>query len=327
VASVTYEKKTIELADDQSVLEGLLDAGFDIPFACKAGACHSCLMVAKEGVPPNDAQKGLKQTQQVQNFFLACSCKPESDLTISLPSDDAVRIHCSVTSKSNLSTDVIELRLRPEKPLEYRAGQYLTLWKDHHDGRSYSLASVPELDEDLILQIRDFPNGVLSEWVHNQLQLGGKVDVQGAYGDCFYVPEDLAQPLLLVGTSTGLAPLYGVLRDALNQGHHGEIHLCHGALDLSGLYLVDELSQLAADNENFFYHPSVVKGDDVLAENIEVGPVDELAMTIAEDFKAFRIFLCGAPDLVASLKKKAFMQGANMKNIYADPFLPPAKKD
>lgn len=38
--------------------------------------------------------------------------------------------------------------------------------------------------------------------------------------------------------------------------------------------------------------------------------------------KDHRVFLCGNPDVVGLLRKKAFLAGASLKDIYADAFLP-----
>lgn len=39
-----------------------------------------------------------------------------------------------------------------------------------------------------------------------------------------------------------------------------------------------------------------------------------------------KLFLCGAPEFVNSLKIKAFLSGVSSKNIYADAFLPSVVK-
>ena len=49
---------------------------------------------------------------------------------------------------------------------------------------------------------------------------------------------------MLAGAGTGLAPLYGIARDALAQGHTGPVWLFHGGVDLRGLYLAEELKAL-----------------------------------------------------------------------------------
>ena len=321
--NVTFEQKTIELQDGETVLESLIEAGFDIPNACRAGACHSCLMIVTEGTPSESSQDSLKDTQKAQNYFLPCSCVPDNDLTVAMPADEDVRISCEVTGKQELTENILEIRLKPDTKFDYIGGQYVTLWKGHHDGRSCSLASVHGLDDELILHIKEIPGGVLSDWLQESVSVGQKVDIQGPAGDCFYTADDKTAPLLLVGTSTGLAPLVGILRDAVHQGHSGDIHLYHGALDMNGLYLIDELKALSEKHSNVFYHASIVKGD--APGGVALGLIDELVMDLAEDFRNYRVYLCGAPELVESVKKKVFLKGASMKHIFSDAFLPPAK--
>ena len=142
----------------------------------------------------------------------------------------------TVTEKTMLSYDVVRLRLTTTKPFKYFAGQFITLWNtDKTIGRSYSLASVPTTDRQLELHIRLIKDGALSTWIHQQVIEGSTLYMQPAKGDCFYVPT--SRPLLLAGTSTGLAPLIGIVKDALEQQHAAPIHLIHGALEADGLYL------------------------------------------------------------------------------------------
>ena len=126
--------------------------------------------------------------------------------------------------------------------------------------------------------------------------------------------------LYLAGTGTGLAPLYGIVRDALEAGHTGPIWLFHGARDMRGLYLVDELRALAARHPNLQYRPSVLEGR--LGEGYQVGALDALIRAECPKPVGFSAFLCGHPDLVLSLRKKLFLAGLSLKDIHADAFLP-----
>jgi CDP-4-dehydro-6-deoxyglucose reductase len=129
------------------------------------------------------------------------------------------------------------------------------------------------------------------------------------------VPGRSEQPLLLIGTGTGLAPLYGILHDALAQGHSGPIHLVHGAVRSSGLYLQDELARLAEANANISYTPTTLEAD---------GPIDQFVLKRFPKPSGFRAFLCGDPAIVQTLRKKLFLSGMDFKEIYADAFLPAA---
>jgi ferredoxin-NADP reductase len=142
------------------------------------------------------------------------------------------------------------------------------------------------------------------------------VRVMGPSGDCFYTSGKPEQPLLLAGTGTGLAPLYGIVRDAIDQGHTGPIHLFHGALNENGLYHRDELTALAKQHANFRYTPSVFETD---------GPLDKAILGQYPKPAGMRAFLCGDPTLVAMMKRKLFLAGMALGDIHADAFLPAAQ--
>jgi CDP-4-dehydro-6-deoxyglucose reductase len=200
--------------------------------------------------------------------------------------------------------------------LDYQAGQFINLL--HHDAaRSYSLASLPG-EEELELHIRHIPDGRVSSWVHHQLKLNDDIEFHGPAGDCFYVSGKPEQPLLLVGTGTGLAPLYGILRDAIDRGHTGEIRLFHGSLHYDGLYLVEALQRFAATHGNVHYIPCVLNGE--APAGGAVGAIDDVVMRELPDLTGWRSYLCGDPEIVRRLQSRIFLAGASMQEIHADAF-------
>ena len=250
----------------------------------------------KGDVPP-EAQKGLKPTLQKQNYFLACVCKPTVNIEIALPGDEVRhRIPARVLEKEFLSDDIFRLRLVCEERFEYFPGQFIRLY--HPDGlvRSYSLASIPE-DKVLELHIRYLPDGQMTTWLKEQIDVGDKLEIEGPSGDCFYLSGNEQQSLLMIGTGTGLAPLLGIIRDALHKGHQGPIHLYHGSHSPEGLYLVTELKSLAGRYSNFHYTPCI--SSDSVPENYEKGRANEVALNNHTDLKGWKAYLCGHPDMVA----------------------------
>jgi NAD(P)H-flavin reductase/ferredoxin len=322
VARIHFGGNAYTVHEGSTVLEVLEREGHTVPSSCRSGVCQSCLVRATKGTPPAAAQAGLKDTLIAQGYFLACRAEPGEDLEIISAADSGLGTTATVAGVRPLSARVVEVALRPEPDFAYWPGQFVTLINPEGVARSYSLASVPAHDEHLLLQVAVLPGGVMSGWLTAPETLGTRVQVQGPHGNCFYVPGAPGQPLFLLGTGTGLAPLQAIARDALHQGHTGEIHLFHGALTEEGLYQVDELRAVEAAHGNFHYHPGVLRGP--APAGIHEGKIDEHALATVPSLAGHRVFLCGAPELVRPMQRKAFLAGASMQAIFADPFVPAA---
>ena len=204
--------------------------------------------------------------------------------------------------------------------MAYFPGQFVNFVRADGLVRSFSLASVPALDDHLEFHVALVDGGQMSGWLHHEAEEGTPLALMGPLGNCFYTPGKPEQPLFLLGTGTGLAPLYAILRDALHQGHTGPIHLFHGALAARDLYLSEELRAMSDASENFFYHPCV--RDEVGEDCVTQGAVDAVALATVPNLKGWKVFLCGNPDLVKQVQRKTFMAGASMQDIHADAFLP-----
>ena len=323
------------------MLEALERQGRNIPVSCRAGSCHSCLLQALDGSPGPDSQLGLRDTMRAAGYFLACRCRPDGDLTIGYPGGD-VSTPARISSVNRLGHRTLDVRLTPERRFDYRPGQFVTLLRDDLLARSYSLASLPS-DGELRLHVRHHPGGAMSGWLAERATPGERVTIQGPYGNCFYLPGRPEQPMLLAGTGTGLAPLYGILRDALSHGHTGPIRLVHGALDSRGLYLVDELSALAGDVSGVEYHRCVLRatpdatdmvgtaapvntpctaGTVDRAAGIHVGDLVEVVARLVPRPAGYRVFLCGDPEVTHGLRRALFVNGASNRDIYLDAFTP-----
>ena len=319
MATVHYGELSFAADRGESVLDCLLRNGVPISHSCKAGACQSCL-VRGRGHVPESAQRGLKETLRAQGYFLACSLRPVEDIAVS-PAGPGSRVEARISGLDSMNDTVMRVRLRTDTTLDYYAGQFVTVFRDDGLARSYSLASLPHENE-LELHVRKIPGGAMSEWLHHLAAPDTPLWLQGPSGNCFYTPGNNDEPLLLAGTGTGLAPLYGVLRDALLQGHRGPVWLFHGALTPAGLYLTEELAELCAAHPNFHYVRSVLReGDDT---EVEVGDLDKCILSRFPSLKGWKGYVCGDPALVNSLRRKLFLAGMASKAIYADAFVPSA---
>ena len=315
---IILEQRELFCQPGETVLDALLREQVEIPYGCRQGACQSCIARSLDGAPPSKAQTGLKDVLRHQNHFLACLCYPERDMSIAIGSPEQRFCQAMVTDKQLLNAETLLVTLNTDEALDYYAGQFVNLKRGDGLQRSYSIANNRIHAHKLTFHIRRLAGGRFSAWAHDELNVGDRLEVSDPQGLCYYLPGNQPRNLLLIGTGSGLAPLAGIVSEALHQGHDGAIHLYHGSREVDGLYWIEEMRELAAQYANFNYTPCVSRGD--APDGVANGRANDVAMNQLPDLKDWRVYLCGHPDMVQQSKRQAFLKGAKFNDIYADAF-------
>ncbi len=326
MAELKFKSRVISLHKYETVLDALLRHGEAIPYACKAGMCQACLIRAVDCEATPESRKWIKPALQAKGYTLACQWVPEQDVEAALPTLEEFSVPLRIEKLTQLNDTVCCVQLAVTDPalmFSYRPGQYLSLINPQGVIRSYSIANDYERDGFLELHISKTTQGIFTGWLQNEASVGMELHMRGPAGDCFYSDIDgNTHPLVLAGTGTGLAPLYGIACDALRQGHTGPIHLHHGGRTTAQLYYVSELQALARHHSNFFYHPVVMEASPQDQPDFHEGRLEH-AVEASIDSTALRqthAYLCGAPDFVYGMRKRLYLKGIHATNIHCDPF-------
>lgn len=318
--TILYCGQSLPFAPGETVLDCLLRHDQPVASSCRSGVCQSCIVQGQGAVPPQ-AQRGLKPSLVAQGYFLACQCAAEDGLEVL--SADNLPIHAArVASTAFLAPGILQVQIERPPGLDFRAGQFLQLIRPS-DGltRSYSVASLPS--ESIIeLHVALLPGGRMGHYLSETA--GAPLSLRGPTGDCFYLEDKQEEPLLLLGTGTGLAPLVGILRAAMAAEHRGPIHLFHGSRESEGLYMSEELHRLSEGHERFNYTESVLFNTSNPVAEATAAPTKDLFDQVKETFPSlhgYRVYLCGNPEFVRKMKKQCFLAGAAMQSIHSDPFV------
>lgn len=296
---ITFSGHPYKASSKVSLLESLLTQQAAVPYSCRSGFCHSCLLKAEKGKPPAESQASLDPDKAQQGYFLACQCFPDEDMQVSLASRD--KISAIITRKVSLSSTVVALDLAPKYPVSYAPGQYLTLWANNQLARPCYLASVETLDKHLTVHIERKPGGQFSQWAHNGTQVNQKISISDVRG--FNICQNLSPNVAIVVQDGCLAPVLALLRKVYSEHGNPQIMLHLQVDQQQNLYAMETIESLTSLQSGFSYQ--VVSGTDSW---------DTLGIQLAQ-LVASQIIVSGQPSFIEQMVKTLSQQSPHDKTL------------
>lgn len=202
----------LECSENTSVLDSLLAAKVQIPHSCRAGLCQACLCQTNDISRLNaEAVDGLSDLQRRNHQFLACQCIPSESLEVRLAAHNSDWL-CELVGKRYLSGSVVELSFQAEGL--WSPGQHLLLWMDDIHARPYSVSNLVSPEKVMSFLVQRHPQGLVSQWCYDQLQLGERVRLSPPQGH-FYLEQEAADAVVLIAQGSGLGVAVGIAQQAL----------------------------------------------------------------------------------------------------------------
>jgi len=324
--------RTFQVKPSQTILEGAVDAGITIPYACRNGMCGSCKGKLETGnVMLEDYQESaLTEQERTDGLILCCKALATENITIDIRESEGEEVAKSkvtpvrVESLEKLNKDVIKmmLKLPGNENLKFKAGQYIEFIMGDNSRRAFSLASPPH--ENLLeLHLRLVEGGKFTQYVFNEMQEKSIHRIDAPIGQ-FYLRKS-EKPIVFVAGGTGFAPIKSVIEDMIFNKIKRPIFLYRGVGKFDDLYMNDLSLKWANSIDGFKYIPVCEAKSDI--SPLRIGLVHE---AVLEDFQSFdnvQVYCCGAPGLVQTAFESFVSQGLPEDEFFADKFTfaPPKK--
>lgn len=192
----------------------------------------------------------------------------------------------------------------------FKAGQYLTL--EHTiDGesvrRSYSICSGVD-DDQLQVGIKRVEGGVFSNYVHEKLKVGDKLQVMQPQGE-FFTPLDSEQSknYLFIAAGSGITPILSLIKTTLATEPDSKATLIYGNQSTATMMFKNDLSFIKNQYMSRFHWINIYSRQPQQAEVLN-GRIDnkkgaELAKKLI-DLAAFdEFFLCGPEAMISGVSR------------------------
>ncbi|MRI34589.1 hypothetical protein EOPP23_16510 [Endozoicomonas sp. OPT23] len=205
---ITIASRQLQADSDTCLLDSLLSQGEKIPYSCRSGVCHACMLQSDGGKPPLQSQLLLPREKASAQYFLACQCYPTDDMTVSLPENKP--ISAIITAIEKPESTLAVLTLSPRQPLSYQPGQHLNISANQRLSKDCYLASSP-IDSQPMIYIRRKVGDSFSTWAHEVARVGDKIQLGQPQGIGINV-ETMNRQLHLICHENHLAPMVAVIK-------------------------------------------------------------------------------------------------------------------
>ena len=294
----------------QMLLDAALLNGVELPHDCRAGRCGSCLTRIRAGIT-------LGGETRTPGMVHACQARVFSELKLEVEAlPPAGRVNGTIESIERLAADIVEVTIRPSRPVTMLAGQYCRFRFRGYPARAFSPTSpLSALQQDglIRLNVKQVRGGRVTQQLGAAIKPGHAVVVEGPFGHAF-LRRGRDNRLVLVGSGTGFAPVWAVAAAALRENPRRSMVQMAPVRKLAALYMAPALD-LACRHRSVSVIACVEELKQQHGQLRPGGAREHLPALRSSDI----VYAAGAPKLVEAVGDAAQAAGAM---FYADPFEP-----
>ncbi|WP_298236672.1 ferredoxin--NADP reductase [uncultured Algibacter sp.] len=221
------------------------------------------------------------------------------------------------------------------KKMKYKPGQFLTLHVPI-DGtthkRAYSFSSNPYTDKDLKVTIKRVEKGLVSNYVHDNLKIGDKLNVDDAAGSFYVVPESKAQKqYVLFAGGSGVTPMFSIAKSVLTEEPNSKVLLIYANQSMESIIFHEDIKKLETAYPEHFNVEHIISANKTYQDNYNPGLatktlIDRLMIKHNITYEDHIYMICGPFGYMEKIKEVLAENGITRDKIKIEVFKSPTVK-
>lgn len=223
-----------------------------------------------------------------------------------------------IVHHERMSWDLAIVRVRPDYPVPYQPGQYVSIEAPQRPRlwRYLSPANAPYDDGTMEFHIRAVDGGWVSRALVGHARPGDQWRIGAPMGH-LNVDRESDEAVLMIAGGTGIAPLRSIIEKLAQYGTNPRVQLFYGGKNREDLYALNDLWQAAASNPWLTVTPVVEDDPDLVGA--EHGTLAEVVPRYGA-WDGWKVLTSGSPSMIRSTVSRMLVAGTQLDNIHYDPF-------
>ncbi len=320
---------------------------------CQDGQCFYTDLGSTDGSQINSQEVGVNQVYPLQQSnllriggFVLTIAQSQSTIEQSTVaasqsrqwSSGELTVRCIQEISETHAVKTFRFVAEPPVLFAYKPGQFVTLDLEIEGKRvmrSYSISSTPSRPHTLDITVKRVPPptdlahappGLVSNWLHDNLQVGSQIKLKGPMGN-FTCVDRPANKLLFISSGSGITPMMSMARWLCDTGADIDIVFIYSTPTPRDFIFSHELESMAARHANFKLAVTITRSEPGQAWQGYTGRLNELMLqSIAPDFPERTVYVCGSNPFMEMVKTRLEALNFPMENYYEESFGSPKKK-
>lgn len=209
---------------------------------------------------------------------------------------DRLTLRVSAIIPETPTTKTIRLVSDEDALPPFQAGQYLAVFAEPDNictSRPYSISSPPNQTGYYDLTVKRVENGLVSNYLLDQVRVGDSLVVSGPQGNFYFNPLVHSDTLICIAGGSGITPFMSMILEIVDKDLPRKVILLYGSRDQNDIIFHEQLTRFSEQHDQIRYIPVLENATEDYQGQCGLITADLISKETKQHSENCTFFLCG----------------------------------